>query len=99
MPERVEPKRAGQTHIEAITRDGTHHHFTPRVLDVMLERDQVMRFKRSSGWVTVGVDPVRAKRSSGDSFIHDGWERRCSTDIVCRPPIFPQRPILGLADT
>jgi hypothetical protein len=85
MPDRVEPKVVGKTHIEAITRDGTHHHFTPRVLDVMLERDQVMRFKRSSGWVTVGIDPVRVKRRDDICCFYDGQERRTSGYIASKP--------------
>lgn len=94
MPDRVEPKGAGQTHIEAITRDGTHHHFTPKVLDVMLERDQVMRFKRSSGWVTVGIDPVRVKRRDDVCCFYDGQERRASAYIAAKPMMARQFPPL-----
>ena len=95
MPDRVEPKGVGQTHIEAITRDGFHHHFTPRVLDVMLERDQVMRFKRSSGWVTVGIDPVRVKRRDDVCCFYDGQERRTSASLASKPVL--ARPLTPLS--
>ena len=95
MPDRVEPKVAGQTHIEAVTRDGTHHHFTPRVLDVMLERDQVMRFKRSSGWVTVGIDPVRVKRRDDVCCFYDGQERRTAAAVAAKPMMTRQLPPLS----
>jgi len=33
------------------------------ILDILLEAGKVAKFRRSSGWVTVGVDPIRkAKR-------------------------------------
>ena len=30
------------------------------ILDVLIERKKIIRFRRSSGWVTLGLDPVRA---------------------------------------
>lgn len=33
------------------------------ILDSLIETRQILRFRRSSGWVTLGVDPIRtAKR-------------------------------------
>lgn len=32
-------------------------------LDSLLENQRIRRFKRTSGWVTVGVDPIRTKRN------------------------------------
>ena len=58
MPDRRGPE---QQLIHVIARDGTYQHLTPPVLDVLLEKNNVMQFKRSSGWVTVGIDPVRVK--------------------------------------
>lgn len=46
------------------------------MLDSLIEAGVVARFLRSSGWVTVGVDPVRAK-SSDNQF--SGTERRSAT--------------------
>lgn len=32
-------------------------------LDGLLEKNRIRRFKRGSGWVTIGVDPVRTRRN------------------------------------
>ena len=45
MPERRGLRRAGQSPIEVIMNDGTHHHFTPQVLDVLLEKNRVIKFR------------------------------------------------------
>jgi len=89
MPERVELKHQAQLRIEVILQDGSHHHLAPRVLDIMLERDQVMQFKRSSGWVSVGVDPVRVKPRDNAFYYFDGWERRGSANVVSNPLVGP----------
>lgn len=31
-------------------------------LDALIESGKITRFKRRSGWVTIGVDPIRADR-------------------------------------
>ena len=62
-------------YIDVILKDGTYHHFTPRVLDVLLDTSRVKSFKRRTGWTTVGVDPVRkSRRENGD--LYSGPERR-----------------------
>lgn len=76
MPERVEPKFGGLPRIEAIVEDGTIHHFTPRVLDLMLDRGLVKRFRRMSGWVTVGVDSIRHGGRNEGHLSYHGPERR-----------------------
>ena len=43
------------------------------MLDSLIEAGVVARFLRSSGWVTVGVDPVRKSTSRGN---YPGPERR-----------------------
>ena len=64
------------SYIDVILEDGTYHHFTPRVLKVLLESHRVHKFKRSDGWATVGVDPVRARKPVGISNPYSGSERR-----------------------
>ena len=59
--------------IEVVFRDGTKGRVAPKALDLLLNADKVFSFKRSSGWVTVGVDPVRARRRGSD---YHGPERR-----------------------
>jgi hypothetical protein len=71
MPEQVE-----QPHIQVIMRDGTVGYFAPQVLNVMLDHDEVLKFKRMSGWVTVGVDPIRHKHRKNGNFFYNGPERR-----------------------
>lgn len=46
------------------------------MLDSLIEAGVVARFLRSSGWVTVGVDPIRTRRSASPRY--DGFERRSS---------------------
>ena len=58
MPDRRGPE---QEHIHVIARDGTYQYLTPPALNVLLEKNNVMKFKRSSGWVTVGIDPIRGQ--------------------------------------
>ena len=39
--------------------DGTICRVVPKGLDLLLGRDLVKRFRRSSGWAVVGKDPIR----------------------------------------
>lgn len=48
----------------------------PYVLDRMLACGEVHAFERSSGWVVVGRDPIRAARSA-----YNGHERRRSVSF------------------
>jgi hypothetical protein len=51
----------------------TYDYVKDFMLDSLIEAGVVARFLRSSGWVTIGVDPVRAKSSAGS---YEGAERR-----------------------
>ncbi len=53
--------------------DGTFCRVVPKGLDLLLNQELVKRFRRSSGWATVGVDPIRIKRPSQH---YMGTERR-----------------------
>jgi hypothetical protein len=76
MPDRRVLRRLGQQHIHVIARDGTYQHLTSPVLDVLLEKNNVMQFKRSSGWVTAGFDPIRVKDRREASCLFNGPDRR-----------------------
>ena len=76
MPDRGGRSDVNCYRIETIVDNDTLHYFTPQVLDVMLGNNLVVRFKRSSGWVTVGVDPIRAKNRREASRLYSGHERR-----------------------
>jgi len=77
MSGRVFLTKMEHSYIDVILKDGTYHHFTPRVLDVLLESHRVHKFKRANGWATVGVDPVRARRREDNDY--HGPERRVLT--------------------
>lgn len=76
MPGQVFYSRTERSYIDVILKDGTYHHFTPRVLDVLLESQRVHKFKRAAGWATVGVDPVRTRKSVLNNNLYQGPERR-----------------------
>lgn len=59
--------------IPVIYPDGRHDLVKPFILDRLIDREEVRSFKRSSGWVALGVDPVRTRR--GDNG-YQGAERR-----------------------
>jgi hypothetical protein len=72
-----EPLKSGVPYrIELVLSDGTPIHVTPRVLDLLLESNRVAKFKRSSGWATVGVDPIRARSGNQNGARYEGPERR-----------------------
>jgi hypothetical protein len=76
MPDREGQGSVNRYRIETIVGDDTLHNFTPQVLDVMLGNNRVLKFKRSSGWVTVGVDPIRAHGRRMGFYYYNGPERR-----------------------
>lgn len=53
--------------------DGTRCRVVPKGLNLLLNRELVKRFKRSSGWAVVGKDSVRYSGSNGG---YTGTERR-----------------------
>ena len=79
MPEHTFLGKTERSYIDVILKDGTYHHFTPRVLNVLLESHRVHKFKRSGGWATVGVDQVRAKKAEPVNDQYGGQNRRMIT--------------------
>ncbi len=53
--------------------DGTICRVVPKGLDLLLNRDLVKSFRRSSGWAVVGKDPIRYP---GKKVSYNGTERR-----------------------
>ncbi len=78
MPEHVFLRNTECSYIDVVLKDGTFHHFTPRVFDVLLESNRVHKFKRVDGWATVGVDPVRIRKPGGTNDHYGGLERRAT---------------------
>ena len=76
MTQGVFLSKSERSYIDVVLKDGTYHHFTPRVLDVLLESHRVHKFKRSGGWATVGVDPIRSRSKQQTNESYQGLERR-----------------------
>jgi hypothetical protein len=54
--------------------DDNHFDYVKDVmLDQLIRRDKIKKFKRSTGWVIIGIHPIRERGSRG-SYI--GAERR-----------------------
>ena len=62
--------------IEVELSDGTLCRMAPKALDMFLVRENVSRFRRSDGWVVVGVDPLR---DPSKRYGYDGVERRLAS--------------------
>ena len=69
-------RRTGQQLIHVITRDGTYQYLTSPALDILLEKIIILKFRRLSGWVTVGIDPIRTKDRRESSRPFDGPDKR-----------------------
>lgn len=76
MPEQAFLSRTGRSHIDVILADGTYHHFSPSVLNVLIQSQRVLKFKRTNGWVTIGIDPVRQANPEDVNGDYQGPERR-----------------------
>ncbi len=76
MPGHAFLTRKELAHIDVILTDGSYHHFAPRVLDTLLQGQRVLKFKRSNGWVTVGIDPIRQDKPTVVNGDYQGPERR-----------------------
>ena len=59
--------------IQVELNDGTLCRVVPKGLNLLLNRELVKRFKRSSGWAVVGRDPIRY---TGKVNGYKGMERR-----------------------
>ena len=79
MPERRAQQSPGQNPIEVIISDGTHHHLSPQVLDVLLENNRVIQFRRANGWAVVGLDPIRVTSRREASHLFNGPDRRSAS--------------------
>ena len=71
-------RKVGLDRIEVMTKEGTVLFCQPAMLDALLEKNHVIKFRRKSGWVTVGVDPIRIKSLPEASQLFNGHERRAS---------------------
>jgi hypothetical protein len=76
MPDRRARRGPGQPTIEVITTGDSYQRVTPYVLDILLENNKIKMFRRSSGRVIVGVDPIRVKDRREATLPFSGADRR-----------------------
>jgi hypothetical protein len=62
--------------IRVVYKDGRHDMVKSQLLDYLLERNEVAKFKRYYGWAVVGKDAIRATNSN----VYYGEERRASSN-------------------
>jgi len=58
--------------IRIVYKDNVHDYVNDVLLDRFLDAGEIARFQRRTGWVTVGMDPVR----TGTQTAFRGAERR-----------------------
>ncbi len=68
--------------IHVLYKDNRYDYVKGFMLDALIATERVVRFRRSSGWVIIGRDPVR-KRADNKPFA--GVERRAA--IISKYPI------------
>jgi hypothetical protein len=59
--------------IHIVRTDNRYDYVKDFILDILIKSKEIVKFKRSTGWVTIGVDPIR--QSKQDS-VFDGTDRR-----------------------
>lgn len=58
--------------IRIVYKDNVHDYVNDVLLDRFLDAGKIVKFQRRTGWVTVGVDPVRKRMQTA----YMGAERR-----------------------
>ncbi len=48
--------------VHVIRKDNQYDYIQDFMLDQLIETREVVKFKRGSGWVTIGTHPIRASR-------------------------------------
>ena len=51
--------------IQVIRADNQYDYVKDFMLDLLIASKQIVKFRRSSGWVTIGVDPIRKGKRTG----------------------------------
>lgn len=71
--------RGGRMLVQVKWTNNRYDYVNDYMLDSLIEARVVARFLRSSGWVTVGVDPIRNPRAGSR---YGGPERRSAALVV-----------------
>ena len=48
--------------IHVIRTDNHYDYVKDFMLDLLISKDEIVKFERSSGWVTIGIDSIREKK-------------------------------------
>jgi len=59
--------------LQVIYTDNHYDYVKDFMLDDLIESQKIAKFRRSTGWVTIGVDQIRARNNKRT---YDGIERR-----------------------
>lgn len=59
--------------IQIIRNDYQHDYIMDFMLDSLIDSKKIVKFKRSTGWVTIGIDSVRTNKHRG---VFSGTDRR-----------------------
>ena len=71
--------------IRVVYRTGEEDLVAPKFLDILLYLGQVQMFERTTGWVVVGVDPLRERTQDR----HQGIDRRTHKMTPLPAPLSP----------
>ena len=69
-------RRGGAMVIRIVYKDNVHDYVNDVLLGRFLDAGKIVKFQRRTGWVTVGIDPVR----TGKLNAYKGAERRAARD-------------------
>ena len=63
-----------------IIRTGNHYDYVKEfILDSLIESQTIVKFKRATGWVTIGTDPIRTSRR--DSAFYGADRRKVNNSM------------------
>jgi hypothetical protein len=65
--------------IQVIRADNHYDYVKDFILDSLIESKGIVKFKRSTGWVTIGADPMRKSTRSG---AFNGTDRRTTDNSI-----------------
>ena len=67
----VLPKKGSCVLIEVFFQNNQFGMIKPLLLDKLISADRIKKFRRSEGWATIGIDPIR-----GTGGYYSGRDRR-----------------------
>lgn len=65
--------------IQVMYPDNKYDYVKDFLLDELIASRKIIKFRRASGWVTIGVDPVRSGKQQG---FYNGIEKRRAAKLL-----------------